>query len=40
VKSRRIPDEKSEETIVLMIGKTTKLAGREGSLLQPSSARK
>ena len=40
VKSRRMLEEKSEETIVLMIGETTKLARREGSLLQPSSARK
>jgi hypothetical protein len=36
VKSERKPDEKSEEAIVLMMGETTELARREGSLLQPS----
>ncbi len=40
VKSQRKPGEKSEETIVLRIDKTTELIRREGSLLQPSSARK
>jgi len=40
VKSRRKPDEKSEEAIVPLIDKTTKLVRREGSLLQPGSARK
>jgi hypothetical protein len=35
-----MPDEKSEEAIVLMMSETTKLARREGSLLQPSLARK
>jgi hypothetical protein len=35
-----MPDEKSEEAIVPSSGKTTELARREGSLLQPSSARK
>ena len=40
VKSGRMLDEKSEETIVPQIGKTTKLVRREGSLLQPGSARK
>jgi hypothetical protein len=35
-----MPDEKSEEIIVPKIGKTTKLVRREGSLLQPGSARK
>jgi hypothetical protein len=39
-KSCGIPDEKSEEAIVLMMGETTKLTWRKGSLLQPSSARK
>jgi hypothetical protein len=39
-KSRRKPGEKSEEAIVPMIGKTTKLVRREGSLLQPSLARR
>jgi hypothetical protein len=38
VKSRRKPDEKSEEAIVLMTDKTTELVEREGSLLQPSQA--
>jgi hypothetical protein len=33
-------DEKSEEAIVPMIDKTTELVRREGSLLQPGSARK
>jgi hypothetical protein len=33
-------DEKSEEAIVPLRGETTKLARREGSLLQPGSARK
>ena len=40
VKSGRLSDEKSEETIVLLMGETTKLTRREGSLLQPGSARK
>jgi hypothetical protein len=31
--------EESEEVIVLSISETTELAGREGPLLQPSSAR-
>jgi hypothetical protein len=35
-----MPDEKSEEAIVPRRGKTTELARREGSLLQPGSARK
>jgi hypothetical protein len=35
-----MPDEKSEEAIVPLSGKTTELARREGSLLQPSSARR
>ena len=39
-KSPRMPDEKSEEAIVPLMGKTTELARREGSLLQPGSARK
>jgi hypothetical protein len=33
-------DEKSEEAIVALIDETTKLVRREGSLLQPGSARK
>jgi hypothetical protein len=40
VKSRRKPDEKSEEVIVLMTIETTELDEREGPLLQPSLARK
>jgi hypothetical protein len=36
----RMPDEKSEETIVPQIDRTTKPVRREGSLLQPGSARK
>jgi hypothetical protein len=35
-----MPDEKSEEAVLLMMSETTKLARREGSLLQPGSARK
>jgi hypothetical protein len=35
-----MPDEKSEEAIVLMSSETTELARREGPLLQPSTARK
>jgi hypothetical protein len=35
-----MPDEKSEEIIVPLIDETTKLVRREGSLLQPSLARK
>jgi hypothetical protein len=38
VKSRRKPDEKSEEAILLMTIETTKLGEREGPLLQPSLA--
>jgi hypothetical protein len=40
VKSWEMPDEKSEEIIVPMIDETTELVRREGSLLQPGSARK
>jgi len=40
VKSSRMPDEKSEEAIVPQIDRTTKPVRREGSLLQPGSARK
>ena len=40
VKSRRMPDEKSEEIVVPLIDETTELVLREGSLLQPGSARK
>lgn len=36
VKSKGMPEEKSEEAILLMISKTTQLAEREGPLLQPS----
>ena len=39
-KSRRTPDEKSEEAILLMTGETTKLVEREGPLLQPSLAKR
>jgi hypothetical protein len=35
-----MPDEKSEEAIVPLMGETTELVRREGSLLQPGSARK
>jgi hypothetical protein len=40
VKSRRKPDEKSEEAIVLMTLETAELEEREGPLLQPSPARR
>jgi hypothetical protein len=36
VKSRRKPDRKSEEAIVLMTIETTELDEREGPLLQPA----
>jgi hypothetical protein len=39
-KSPRMLDEKSEEIIVPLIDRTTEPVRREGSLLQPSSARK
>jgi len=34
-----MPDEKSEEIVVPLIDETTELVWREGSLLQPGSAR-
>ena len=40
MKSRRKPNEKSEEAIRLKMSETTKLTRKEGSLLQPGSARK